>query len=134
MKLSGIFWTSILLGIFYFTFTLGLSWFVTTYLLWSLLGTIIHLSSDYNIFTYRDDIDFDEMWKVFLESTYFYLLPHLLIFGFCIGVFRGLFLLVVNSKKYLSTFNDKLDSVDLKPKPKPKKQSYGEFKEVIKYK
>ncbi len=128
MKLSGIFWTIILIGVFYLTLTLGIGWFIGAYLLWTIVGIIIHLNSDYRFFTsgyYNEDIDFEEMWKGFLESPYLFLLPHLFSVGILAGFFGGLYLLVIN-------INNKLDSVDLKPKPKPKKQSYGEFKDGFK--
>ncbi len=131
MKLSGIFWFIILAGLMYYAYTFGWICFSICYVVWCIIGAIIHNKIEHlDIFT-GEEINFDELGQMALEYPYIFTIIHLFILGFFIGIGALIYYISTHLGEILSTFNNKLDNIDLKPKAKPKKKSFGEYKNNI---
>ncbi len=132
MKLSGIFWLIVVLGLLYFAYTFGWICLIISYVVWCIVGAIIHNNIDHlDIFSYDADLNLDELGQMALEYPYIFTTIHLFILGFFIGLISLVCYTVTHIAEIISTFNQKLDNIDLKPKPKPKKKSFGEYKNNI---
>lgn len=125
MKISGIFWTVILLSLFIVAYNFGWITLLVAYVAWHPIGIIIHCSfKSINIMDYNDDFDSDEIRELFLEAPYLYTMIHL----FLVGFISGLYYCIKNLGKLISSFNNKLDNIEIKLPKKEKKKTFGEFK------
>jgi hypothetical protein len=125
MKKSGIFWLIILASVLYFAYTLGWVYLGVTYVVWMILGVIIHNNiDDIDIVNYNDDFQANEIRQLFLEYPYLFTCIHL----FFIGVITGFYHSAKRIGNVLSNFNNAIDNFEVKLPKKEKKKSFSEYR------